>query len=136
MYTYSNEKALSIIVCYFSEEQGESIVQHYDSVTLTIVNAKTVLQCVIDLLAKDKIPENNLVSVLPDSASFMRGLFVCGGSLTSGQLENPFPLKTAKNGRWGSPSSRPNPSYVGPPSSRPKTARKIAYRKTPLRLMT
>ena len=60
----SNEKALSIIVCYFSEEQGKSIMQHYYSVTLTIVNAKTVLQCVIDLLAKDKIPENNLVFLL------------------------------------------------------------------------
>ena len=69
----ANEKILTILVCYFSEEQGESVVLHYDSLSLTTVNAKTVLQSVLDRLTADNISLDNLVSVLSDSAAYMRG---------------------------------------------------------------
>lgn len=69
----ANEKVLSILVSYFSETLNMSVVQHYASVTLTVVNAETVFQTVVDLLKNDDIPLDNVVSSLSDSAAYMRG---------------------------------------------------------------
>ncbi|XP_041456680.1 uncharacterized protein LOC121408975 isoform X2 [Lytechinus variegatus] len=69
----NNKKVLSVMVAYFSPEKGETIVQHYSSLTLTIVSAKTITDSIVKLLKDDNIPLSNFISVLCDSANYMRG---------------------------------------------------------------
>ena len=69
----NNEKVLSILVSYYSNEQKECVVRHYASVSMTTVNARTVYATVVDLFKKDNIPLDNLISSLSDSANYMRG---------------------------------------------------------------
>ena len=52
----SNDKVYSILVSYFSEDIGETVVKHYRSVTLTRVTAKILHDCVINALKEDEIP--------------------------------------------------------------------------------
>ena len=69
----AHNKVLTILVSYFSESQGECVVQHYASVELIVVNAQTVFETVTKLL-NDEIPLTNVVSSLSDSAAYMRGV--------------------------------------------------------------
>ncbi|KAJ8026118.1 hypothetical protein HOLleu_33867 [Holothuria leucospilota] len=69
----SNQRILSILVSFFSDTLGECVVQHFTSVSLTVVNANTVFQAVKESFAKDGIPLKNIISSLSDSAAYMRG---------------------------------------------------------------
>lgn len=67
-------RVLNILVCYFDEQIGKSVTHLYASLEMTIVNAETVFTTVVDQFKDDDIPfEKNLVSVLSDSAAYMRG---------------------------------------------------------------
>ncbi|XP_072181906.1 uncharacterized protein [Diadema setosum] len=69
----NNKRVLSVLVSYFSEDLGMSIVHHYVSLQLTTVNANTVFHAVKKALEEDEIPFTNVVSSLSDSAAYMRG---------------------------------------------------------------
>ena len=72
--TFSNsQKVFSILVSYFDIEIGESVVQHYESINLIEVSAKSLLERICNCFIRDDIPFQNLVSDLSDSTNFMRG---------------------------------------------------------------
>ena len=70
-YAFNNsQKILSIHVSHFDIEIGESVVQHYKSVTFREVNVKSLLGCICNCFIRDDI--QNLVSDLSDSTNYMR----------------------------------------------------------------
>ena len=73
-YTSNNSyKVFSILVSYFDTELGASVVQHYTSVSLIEVNAKSLLECICNCFVRDGIPFDNLVSDLSNSTNYKRG---------------------------------------------------------------
>ena len=69
----NSQKVFSILLSYLDIEIGESGVQHYESVSLIEVNAKSLLECIRNCFIKDDIPFENPVSDLRDSTNYMRG---------------------------------------------------------------
>ena len=63
----------SIIVSCLNEEKCDSVVEHYDSIECTIVNAATLFQEISNLFERDEIPWDNLISDLSVSANYMQG---------------------------------------------------------------
>ena len=56
--------AKKYLVSYFDIEIGESVVQHYESISLIEVNAKSLLERICNYFIRDDIPFQNLVSDL------------------------------------------------------------------------
>ncbi|GFO24470.1 hypothetical protein PoB_005097500 [Plakobranchus ocellatus] len=69
----NKKRVLNILVCFFCEEAQKSVTHLYSSVELTVVNAETVFQALMQELRKDGIPLENIVSILTDSAAYMAG---------------------------------------------------------------
>ena len=69
----SKKRILNVLVCYFDETIGESVTDHYCSLEMTTVNAATVHEAVTTQMNADGIPLENLISILSDSAAYMRG---------------------------------------------------------------
>ena len=67
----NSQKVFSILVSYFDIEIGESVVQHYESISLIEVNAP-LLEHICNCFIRDDIPFQNLVSNLSDSTNYMR----------------------------------------------------------------
>ena len=61
------------LASYFDIEIGESVVQHYESISLIEVNAKSLLECICNYFIRDDIPLQNLVADLSVSTNYMRG---------------------------------------------------------------
>ena len=73
-YTSSNNhKVFSILVSFFDAEEGMCKVEHYESISLIVVNSLTLFDTICELFLKDNIPFDNLVSDLSDSTNYMRG---------------------------------------------------------------
>ena len=66
----SSQKVFSILVSDFDIEIGESVVQHYESISLIEVNVKSLLECICNCFIRDHI---DLVSDLSGSTNYMRG---------------------------------------------------------------
>ena len=64
---------LNILVCYFCENLMKCVTHLYASIQMTVVNAQTVYEAVLNKFKTDDIPLINLVSVLSDSAAYMCG---------------------------------------------------------------
>ena len=69
----NNQKVFSILVSYFCEEKHIVVVEYYDSVSLITVSAKIIHDKICSLLETDGIPYTNVISILTDSANYMRG---------------------------------------------------------------
>ena len=69
----NSREVFSILVSYFDTEIGASVVQHYASVSLIEINAKSLLECICNCFVRDDIPSDNLVSYFSDSTNYMRG---------------------------------------------------------------
>ena len=69
----SKKRILNILVCYFDESLSKSVTHIYACVEMFTVNATTVYEAVTGLFERDGIPMANLVSILSDSAAYMRG---------------------------------------------------------------
>ena len=69
----NHHKVFSVLVSYFDEMLGLSVVQHYKSVSVIEVNALTLFENTCKLFQDDQIPFENLVSDLSDSTTYMRG---------------------------------------------------------------
>lgn len=66
--TASNKKKIfSIVVSFFNDDCGESIVAHYDWILLTEVNAKTVFSGIETCFSRNGIPWDNLILDLSGS---------------------------------------------------------------------
>ena len=72
-FSNNHKKIFSMLVSYFSENDGEVLVQHYKSQELDKLNAENLRNFVINSLQEDDIPLNNVVSNLSDSTNYMRG---------------------------------------------------------------
>ena len=60
----SNKRIFSILVSYFDELKGESMVEHYELIECIVVNAKNLFQEITSLFFRDNISWNNLLSDL------------------------------------------------------------------------
>ena len=69
----AHKRVLNVLVSYYSEELKKCVCDLYFSVEMTVVNAETVFEAVRNKFMEDQIPLTNLVSVLSDSAAYMRG---------------------------------------------------------------
>ena len=68
----NSQKVFVILVSYFDIEIGESVLQHYESISLIEVNAKFLLDCICNCFVRDDIPFENLVSDLSDSTRYVK----------------------------------------------------------------
>ena len=66
-------KVFSIIVCYFDDDLGRTVIKHYESIDMIIVNAQSLKNKIVELFTQDEIPFLNIVSDLSDSTNYMRG---------------------------------------------------------------
>ena len=57
----NSQQVFSILVSYFDIEIGESVVQHYESISLIEVNTKSLLERICNCFIRDDIPFQNLV---------------------------------------------------------------------------
>ncbi|XP_061574017.1 zinc finger protein 62 homolog [Cololabis saira] len=71
--TASNKKVVTFLVSYFSQEQQEVVVEHLDTVELKRTTSQSLFDALGDVFERMNIPWRNLVSVLMDSCSVMRG---------------------------------------------------------------
>lgn len=69
----NNHKVFSLLVSYFDAVVGKCVVQHYESVSMVVVNSVSLFQTICDLFKRDAILFDNLVSDLSDSTNYMRG---------------------------------------------------------------
>ena len=60
----NSQQVFSILVSYFDIKIGESVVQHYESISLIEVNAKSLLERIYNCFIRGDIPFQNLVSDL------------------------------------------------------------------------
>jgi hypothetical protein len=67
-FSNSNQKVFSVLVSYYSESQGEVVIRHFKSKTLTVVNADVILNFVLGTFEANGIPLTQLISNLSDSA--------------------------------------------------------------------
>lgn len=70
---HNGKRVLNILVCFFDSVLSQSVTHLYATLELTIVNATTVYEAVKGKLDSDGIPLVNLISILSDSAAYMRG---------------------------------------------------------------
>ena len=70
----NSQKVFIILVSYFDIEIGESVLQHYESISLIEVNAKFLLDCICNCFVyhTDDIPFENLASDLSDSTRYVK----------------------------------------------------------------
>ena len=66
-------KVLSILVSYFDDDIGKTVIHHYESVDMIVVKATTLKDKLVELFNRDAIPLSNVVSDLSDSTNYMRG---------------------------------------------------------------
>ncbi|GFR93736.1 DNA repair and recombination protein RAD54 [Elysia marginata] len=69
----SQKRVMNVLVCYFSDELGESVTELYCSIEMTTVNSEKVHNAVKQQLITDGVPFENLIAILTDSAAYMRG---------------------------------------------------------------
>ena len=69
----NHHKVFSILVSYFDEILGLSVIQHYKSVSMIEVNALILFQTISKLFQDDQIPFENLVANLSDNTNYMCG---------------------------------------------------------------
>ena len=71
----NHHRVFSILVSYFDEILGLSIVQHYKSVSKSMIEviAITIFQTICKLFQDDQIPFQKFVSDLSNSTNYMRG---------------------------------------------------------------
>ncbi|XP_034548453.1 uncharacterized protein LOC117819281 [Notolabrus celidotus] len=69
----NNKKVLSMLVCYFHADLRKVMVEHLGSLEVVKVNAANLERLLCDFFKQNNIPWKNLVSMLMDSCSVMRG---------------------------------------------------------------
>ncbi len=69
----NNKKILAILVSYYCEDDERFVVEHLQSVELTVVNSESLYNVLVKLFEEHQIPWDNLVSILMDSCAVMRG---------------------------------------------------------------
>ena len=71
----NHHRVFSILVSYFDEILGLSIVQYYKSVSISMIEviAITIFQTISKLFQDDQIPFQKSVSDLSNSTNYMRG---------------------------------------------------------------
>lgn len=67
------QKIFSMLVAYYSEKLNAVVIKHFKSESFTVVNARSLSDFVLKVLADGGIPLSNVVSVLSDSTNYMRG---------------------------------------------------------------
>ena len=66
-------KVLTLLESYFCSTKNEVAVEHLGSLNLPTVNSETVFKAVVNLMDEKNLPFSNLMAVLMDSCSVMRG---------------------------------------------------------------
>ena len=71
--TSSLEKVVAVLVSYFSEEEGQIVVKHLESFKIVNADAANLFFHTCQMFEKHGLAWENLISVLLDSCSTMRG---------------------------------------------------------------
>ena len=66
-------KVLTLLVFYFCSTKNEVVDEHLGSLNLPTVNSETVFKAVVNLMDEKNLPYSNLMAVLMNSCSVMRG---------------------------------------------------------------
>jgi len=69
----SHKRVLAVLVSYYSQKRKMVVVEHLDSLEVVKVDSLSLFEKLQALFLKHDIPWTNLVSVLMDSCSVMRG---------------------------------------------------------------
>ena len=69
----SNKRVFSILVSYYDELKGESVVEHYELIECKVVHAENLFQEIVSMFLRDNISRNDLVLDLSDSTDYMHG---------------------------------------------------------------
>ena len=67
------EKVLAVLVSSYSVTSGKVVIRHLTSTSMTRVNSQALYNCLMQLFTKLNLPWTNVVSILMDSCSVMRG---------------------------------------------------------------
>ena len=69
----SNKKVLAMLVSYYHEDKEKVVVEHLGSLEVQKVTAASLEKSLTDFFIEIGIPWQNLVSIMMDSCSVMRG---------------------------------------------------------------
>ncbi|XP_076461470.1 uncharacterized protein LOC143293961 [Babylonia areolata] len=69
----TNKRVLAVLVSHYSESAQKVLIHHLDAFSLTRVCAKDIYSCLESMFDKYELPWENVISVLMDSCSVMRG---------------------------------------------------------------
>ena len=69
----NDKKVLAFLASHYNRTRGKMVVSHVASVKVFRVNANSIFEQVERLIESNNIPWKNLVSILMDSCSVMRG---------------------------------------------------------------
>lgn len=69
----SKKRILNVLVCLYDESLQKSDCNVYRAIEMTVVNVDTVHDAIIESFEEDNIHLQNLISILSDSAAYMRG---------------------------------------------------------------
>ncbi|GFR27101.1 uncharacterized protein TNCT_508391 [Trichonephila clavata] len=69
----AQESILAILVQFYDNNQNEVVVHHFASLKMESCNSEAVFKTVVNTIEDNNIPWANLISVLMDSCSTMRG---------------------------------------------------------------
>ena len=67
----ANQRVLSVLTQYYSDNEQKVVLKHYFSEELLYVHVTSVYECVVGHFDKDGIPLSNLVFSLSDNAGYM-----------------------------------------------------------------
>ena len=69
----NNKKVLAVLVSYYSDDDNKVVIEHLTSIEMITVTSESLYNTLVALFEKHDIPWSNLVSLLMDSCSVMRG---------------------------------------------------------------
>jgi len=67
------KKFLHVLVKYFDKEQGDIVQDFLDSVVVNKANSDNLVAAILKLLRDDDLPLDNMIQIMSDSPSVMRG---------------------------------------------------------------
>lgn len=70
---HGKKRVLNVMVCFYDSVLNKSVTHLYSALELFTVNAESVFSALVSKMKEDDIPLKNLMSVLSDSAAYMRG---------------------------------------------------------------
>lgn len=69
----NNKRVLAVLVSFYDKQSEMVVCEHWKSIELIKVDAASIYSVIVELIESNDVPWSNLVSILMDSCSVMRG---------------------------------------------------------------